>query len=1046
MNTSIKKLDDGRQTESMTSLFLSQSYQDAWDDYARSLKKEGFARWDYIVLTASNEEQAEGFHAQIALRQKEKLLPSQTRFLILPDPDGKRVGSGGATLNVLRAIAETEGTGDFTGKKILVIHSGGDSKRVPQYSAMGKLFSPVPHELPDGRTSTLFDEFMAEMSGVAGRIREGMVLLSGDVLLLFNSLQIDFPGRGAAAVSFKENVEIGKNHGVFLMGEDGNVAKFLHKQTTESLRAQGAVNEQDSVDIDTGMVIFSPEILNGLYSLISRQGIFDKEKYDTYVNETVRLSLYGDFLYPLAGESTLEAFYEEKPEGEFCPELLAARKVVWEILRPYRMKLLRLSPAKFLHFGTTAEILKLMTQGTLHYSHLGWKSKINSSVGQNPSYDRDGTNLISRNIWKSGRPELAQASARPGSVAALNSILSTNAECGEDCYLEVSYVHPGSVIGNHVVLSYIDIHGETIPDEVVLHGLKQRDGRFVVRIYGIHDNPKTALSENGCAFLTGTLRQFMDRNGISENELWDEGENKTLWTARLYPVCSTIPEAVAAALNIYEMVNGNGDATAWKNSERKSLCSGFGEASPHALIDWQSRMHELVKMDSLEQIIHTGGTVQEVRNLLQKDCLSKIQNEWLNRHIGRGGFSSMIRLYYYIGCALGGSEGEKYIDKCFQTIGEKILAGTLDSIQTNFNCRIQCEEHHVNLPLRVNWGGGWSDTPPYCNENGGTVLNAAISLNGDLPVKVTLRRLEEHKVVFDSRDMDTHGEFTEIEPLQSCGDPYDSFALQKAALLVCGIIPAAGSSLEEVLERIGGGIFMSTEVVGVPKGSGLGTSSILAGACVKALFEFTGITYTQEDLYDHVLCMEQLMSTGGGWQDQVGGLSMGLKYITAESGMHQYPKVQQIELKQETKDELNSRFALIYTGQRRLARNLLRDVVGRYIGNEPDALYALSEIQRTAALMRFELERGNVDAFAKLLSEHWELSKKLDKGSTNTCIDQIFAVIEDLIDGKMICGAGGGGFLQVILKKNATKEMLEERLNNVFQDSGVNVWESEILW
>ena len=326
MNTSIKKLDDGRQTESMTSLFLSQSYQDAWDDYARSLKKEGFARWDYIVLTASNEEQAEGFHAQIALRQKEKLLPSQTRFLILPDPDGKRVGSGGATLNVLRAIAEAEGTGDFTGKKILVIHSGGDSKRVPQYSAMGKLFSPVPHELPDGRTSTLFDEFMAEMSGVAGRIREGMVLLSGDVLLLFNSLQIDFPGRGAAAVSFKENVEIGKNHGVFLMGEDGNVAKFLHKQTTESLRAQGAVNEQDSVDIDTGMVIFSPEILNGLYSLISRQGIFDKEKYDTYVNETVRLSLYGDFLYPLAGESTLEAFYEEKPEGEFCPELLSGQK------------------------------------------------------------------------------------------------------------------------------------------------------------------------------------------------------------------------------------------------------------------------------------------------------------------------------------------------------------------------------------------------------------------------------------------------------------------------------------------------------------------------------------------------------------------------------------------------------------------------------------------------------------------------------------------------------------------------------------------------
>ena len=80
-----------------------------------------------------------------------------------------------------------------------------------------------------------------------------------------------------------------------------------------------------------------------------------------------------------------------------------------------------------------------------------------------------------------------------------------------------------------------------------------------------------------------------------------------------------------------------------------------------------------------------------------------------------------------------------------------ILQGTLDTIQFHKECKIQKEEHTVCLPLRVNWGGGWSDTPPYCNENGGTVLNAAISLNGDLPVKVTLRKLKEEKIVFDSR-------------------------------------------------------------------------------------------------------------------------------------------------------------------------------------------------------------------------------------------------------------------------------------------------------
>ena len=124
---------------------------------------------------------------------------------------------------------------------MLVIHSGGDSKRVPQYSALGKLFSPVPHQLPDGRSSTLFDEFMISMSSVPSRIREGMVLLSGDVLLLFNPLQIDYNNVGAAALSFKEHVETGKNHGVYVNGENGNVKCCLQKKPVEELRAAGAV-------------------------------------------------------------------------------------------------------------------------------------------------------------------------------------------------------------------------------------------------------------------------------------------------------------------------------------------------------------------------------------------------------------------------------------------------------------------------------------------------------------------------------------------------------------------------------------------------------------------------------------------------------------------------------------------------------------------------------------------------------------------------------------------------------------------------------------
>ncbi len=998
--------------KNQTSLFLSQSYKDAWDDYKRSLTRENFALWDYVIITASNDFQAEGFSAQIKARQDRGLLPSRTHFAVIPDPEGKRVGSGGATLGVIRYIADHSGTTDFDNLRILVIHSGGDSKRVPQYSALGKLFSPVPRRLPDGRSSSLFDEFMIAMSSVPSRIRSGMLLLSGDVLLLFNPLQIDYSGTGAAAISFKEDVETGKNHGVFLRGEDGNVCKFLHKQTVESLKEQGAVNENGCVDIDTGAVIFSADMLKSLYSLVCKDGKLSGELYDKYVNEKVRLSLYGDFLYPLATESTLEDFYTQAPEGTMCDELLKARKDVWNVLNGYKMKLLRLAPAKFIHFGTTREILKLMTSEIESYKELEWTSKVNSSI-----FD--------------------------SSVAGCNSVLSEKAQIGRGCYLEVSYVHQDAIVGDNVLLSYIDVHDEVIPSDVVIHGLKQRNGKFVARIYGVADNPKGKL-EDGCTFLGKTLSGFIQNSGINVSQLWD-GDDHSLWTANLYPECDTIKEALACALKLYELVQGKGDAKEYIALSRKSLCSGFNDADPEAIILWNKRMEELVRMEEIYKCILTNTSASEVYGMLSLGTLTPIQVEWLENKLKKADFSTRMRIQYYIGTALGGSEGERYISQCFSSIQSSILQNTLSNLKENTTCSIAMDEHAVSLPLRVNWGGGWSDTPPYCIENGGTVINASILLNGERPVCVTLKKIDKPVIIFDSRDMDVHGEFDTIEPLQRTGDPYDPFALQKACLLACGIIPRQGGNLGNILKRLGGGFEMHSEVTNVPKGSGLGTSSILSACCVKAVFEFMGIDYTIDDLYSHVLCMEQIMSTGGGWQDQVGGITDGIKYMTSDPGINQKIKVTSLSLSDATMTELNERFVLIYTGQRRLARNLLRDVVGRYVGNNPDSVYALNEIQKVTALMRFELERGNIDEFAKLLDYHWGLSKMIDAGSTNTVIDQIFASIEDLTEGRLICGAGGGGFIQVILKKGISKTEVRARLKEVFADSDIDVWDAKIV-
>ena len=1002
--------------EKMKNLFLSQSYEDAWTDYVKSLKKRYFIHWDYVILTASNEDQAKAFEAQIDFRLKQGLLPTQTTYAVLPDPEGKRVGSGGATFNVMKYIREQSEEEDcFKDKRILVIHSGGDSKRVPQYSACGKLFSPVPRELPDGRRSTLFDEFIIGMSGMPSRFKEGMLILSGDVLLLFNPLQIDFQFNGAAAISIKEHVETGKNHGVFLGDESGYVRQFLHKMSVEKLTQVGAVNAHGNVDIDTGAIMLDSNLLNALFGLISTDGAVDKAKFDQFVNEKARISFYGDFLYPLAAEATLEQYLKEKPEGSFCQELEECRKILWETLTPFSLKLLCLSPAQFIHFGTTRELLHLVTEGIEDYEFLNWKSQVFGVEGNG------------------------------GDCAYSNSYIQEGAKVSAKAYIEDSYLYGNTTIGEQCVISGVTLKDKQVPEGVTLHGLKLRNGKFVVRIYGTFDNPKGFLEEDA-PYLGTTLKQLPKLLGLSEEELWGV-EEPYLWFAKLYPVCDSIEEAVQEALKLADVLAGRAVVSeSYKAAERFSLFESFNAADTTQMVAWQENLEKKIRISRFLKAIDERKEVAEAATAFGSKGVTEKQLKELMKIAEDADFGTKMRIYYYLSRLTQGHVSEDLENACFQYICKELYDAVVSDIDCEESYHIKNNEVTVELPVRVNFGGGWSDTPPYCNEHGGTVLNAAISLNGTLPIVVEVKRIEKSAVILASTDLGAEADFTDMKDLQNCNDPFDTFALHKAALIACGIIPREGTyALGQLLEKVGGGLYLSTAVRGIPKGSGLGTSSMLAAACVKGIFEFIGKEISENELYSRVLCMEQIMSTGGGWQDQVGGLTPGVKLVHTIPGIKQNIQVDHIVIPEAAKQELKERFALIYTGQRRLARNLLREIVGNYIGSKKNSLEVLYEIQKSAVLMKFELEKGNIDAFAKLLDEHWELSKRLDGGCTNTCIEQIFLSVEDMLDAKMICGAGGGGFLQVILKKGYTKDDLRERIHSVFQESGVAVWDCELI-
>lgn len=548
--------------EKMNNLFLRQSYLDSWEDYERSLKKKSFIKWDYIILTASNEAQATAYRNQIENRLEKGLLPEETTYAVLPDPEGKRVGSGGATFQVMRYIAEQEPEREnpFKNRRILVIHSGGDSKRVPQYSAIGKLFSPVPRELPDGRSSTLFDEFIVGMSGVPSRIQEGMLVLSGDVLLLFNPLQIDAQFDGAAAISIKEPVATGKNHGVFLNDGHDYVKCFLHKQTEERLREMGAVNKAGNVDLDTGAVLFGSALLQALFRLISTEGKVDEKKFRQFCNEEARISFYGDFLYPLANDSTLEDFYKEAAEGQLNEALHECRTQIWNAIHHFSMKLLCLSPAEFIHFGTTRELRSLVTKNVQDYEFLDWKMQVNSAV------QKEG-------------------------FAAHNAYVGSRAKIGKEAYLENCYILGNSEVGDGTVLSHVRIMDRKIPEQIVMHGIELTGGKKVIRIYGVPDNPKGKYPGE-VSFLGTTLNQFMAQNKVTKEELW-KGEETYLWFADLYPVCDDWEDALDMAEIIYKMAHGTAtkeEISRWRETERLSLYSSFNAADIEASCDQERFM------------------------------------------------------------------------------------------------------------------------------------------------------------------------------------------------------------------------------------------------------------------------------------------------------------------------------------------------------------------------------------------------------------------------------------------------------------------------
>ena len=375
-----------------------------------------------------------------------------------------------------------------------------------------------------------------------------------------------------------------------------------------------------------------------------------------------------------------------------------------------------------------------------------------------------------------------------------------------------------------------------------------------------------------------------------------------------------------------------------------------------------------------------------------------------------------------------------YSDKAFSLLRE----GMLEKIKGNKLRPVMSVKKDQILwgrsPLRLDLAGGWTDTPPYCILYGGSVVNMAVELNGQPPIQVYIRPTDQPLITIHSIDLGLSEIVKTYEDIDRISKIGSAFAIPKAALKLAGFHPEYSSagykSLEEQLKEFGGGLDISL-MVAVPKGSGLGTSSVLAGTILAGLSDFCSLGWDKHETAFRTLLLEQILTTGGGWQDQLGGLFEGVKLIESAAGLVQKPRIRWAPEHLFTRPESSSLILLYYTGITRVAKHLLTDIVQGMFLNSSAHLGILSEMKTHARNTYSAIQNHDWDGLTSAIAHSWELNQRLDSGTNPPEIAAIVDKIKDLMVSCKLLGAGGGGYLMIFAKDLQAANRIKALLNDL---------------
>ena len=342
-------------------------------------------------------------------------------------------------------------------------------------------------------------------------------------------------------------------------------------------------------------------------------------------------------------------------------------------------------------------------------------------------------------------------------------------------------------------------------------------------------------------------------------------------------------------------------------------------------------------------------------------------------------------------------------------------------------------------PVRIDFGGGWTDVALFCQETKGYVLNAAVNIYSyvtaeKLPEKQIetkeygyrhYKAAEDRTIRIYSADFDVYQEAEDIKQLE-----YD------------GNIDLAKAAIKRM--KIENGIEVVTRS-NAPAGSGLGTSASMGVALAGALSKFNGTVFLSHELAEMASAIERYeLGILGGKQDQYASAMGGINFMEFSG---EDVKTINLQLPFDIIWELEKNLIICYTGKSRLSGDIHEKVKGAFLESEPNTVSAIENLKRIAVDMKDALLKGNLNDFAELLDENWRNQKRLHSSVTNSEIDKLFEIAyqNGALGGKA-CGAGGGGCLMFYCpnSEHVVRKKLQEAGADIidfnFEFTGLQTW------